>query len=225
MLSPAIEDYLKAIYKLQKRHGRVTTSAIAEKLTLSNATVTAMIKRLAKKRLLKHISYHGVVLTNDGEKIALKVIRRHRLVESFLKEVLGVDWDKVHVEAEKLEHFISDEILDRIDQVLGYPKADLHGDPIPTRDGKIESVEGNHPLSDVEVGRTVVISCVSDGDPNKLRYMAELGLFPGVSVGIRNKAPFEGDIFIKVGLSEHRLPKDVARNIYVARIEEKRGEN
>ncbi|HEY7534520.1 MAG TPA: metal-dependent transcriptional regulator [Thermodesulfobacteriota bacterium] len=225
MVSPAIEDYLKAIYKLQRQQGRVTTSAIAEKLTLSNATVTAMIKRLAKKKLLKHISYHGVVLTNNGEHIALKVIRRHRLVESFLKEVLGVDWDKVHVEAEKLEHFISDEILERIDHVLGYPKTDLHGDPIPTNDGKIESVEGNYPLSDVEVGRTVVISRVSDGDPDKLRFMAVLGLFPGVSVYIRDKAPFEGDIFIKVGLSEHHLPKDVARNIYVTQTHEKSIEN
>ncbi|MCI0453831.1 MAG: metal-dependent transcriptional regulator [Candidatus Dadabacteria bacterium] len=221
MVSPTIEDYLKAIYKLQKRHGRVTTSAIAEKLTLSNATVTAMIKRLAKKKLLKHISYHGVVLTNDGEQIALKVIRRHRLVESFLKEVLGVDWDKVHSEAEKLEHFISDEILERIDHVLGYPKTDLHGDPIPTKDGEIESVEGNQPLSDAEIGNTVVISCVSDGDPKKLRFMAQLGLFPGVSVGIRDKAPFEGDLFIRVGKYQHRLPREVARDIYVTQAKEK----
>ncbi len=97
MISPTIEDYLKTIYKLQKRQERVTTSAIAEKLALSNATVTVMIKKLAKEKLLKHISYHGVVLNEKGEKIALKVIRRHRLVELFLKEVLGLDWDKVHI--------------------------------------------------------------------------------------------------------------------------------
>lgn len=220
MISPTIEDYLKAIYKLQKRQERVTTSAIAEKLTLSNATVTVMIKRLAKEKLLKHISYHGVVLTDKGEKIALRVIRRHRLVELFLKEILGVDWAKVHVEAEKLEHFISDEILDRIDHVLGYPKTDPHGDPIPTGEGEIEDVEGNHPLADIEAGKTVVISSVSDGDPNKLRFMAELGLFPKVKVSIKDKSPFEGDLFIEVGSSEHRLPRDVARSIYVTQIGE-----
>jgi DtxR family transcriptional regulator, Mn-dependent transcriptional regulator len=217
MISPTIEDYLKTIYKLQKRQGRVTTSAIAEKLALSNATVTEMIKKLAREKFLKHISYHGAVLTEKGEKIALKVIRRHRLVELFLKEVLGLDWDKVHVEAEKLEHFISDEILDRMDHVLGYPKTDPHGDPIPTGEGKIEDIEGDRSLADIETGRTVVISSVSDGDPNKLRFMAELGLFPKVKVSIKDKSPFEGDLFIKVGSSEHRLPRDVARSIYVIR--------
>jgi DtxR family Mn-dependent transcriptional regulator len=219
MISPTIEDYLKTIYKLQKRQERVTTSAIAEKLALSNATVTVMIKKLAKEKLLKHISYHGVVLNEKGEKIALKVIRRHRLVELFLKEVLGLDWDKVHIEAERLEHFISDEILDRMDHVLGYPKTDPHGDPIPTGEGEIEETEENRSLADIEAGRTVVISSVSDGDPEKLRFMAELGLFPKVKVSIRDKSPFEGDLFIEVGSSEHRLPMDVARSIYVTQLE------
>lgn len=222
MISPAIEDYLKTIYKLQKGQGRVATSAIAEKLALSNATVTAMIKKLAREKFLKHISYRGVVLNEEGEKIALKVIRRHRLLELFLKEVLGLDWDKVHVEAEKLEHFISDEILDRMDHVLGYPKTDPHGDPIPTGEGKIEEVEGNRSLADMETGRTVVISSVSDGDPKMLRFMAELGLFPKVKVSIKDKSPFEGDLFIKVGSSEHRLPMDVARSIYVTQTGEER---
>jgi DtxR family Mn-dependent transcriptional regulator len=222
MISPTIEDYLKAIYKLQKRQERVTTSAIAQKLALSNATVTAMIKKLAKEKFLKHISYHGVVLTDKGDKIALKVIRRHRLVELFLKEILGLDWDKVHVEAEKLEHFISDEILDRMDHVLGYPKTDPHGDPIPTGEGKIEEVKENRSLADVEAGKTVVISSVSDNDPNKLRFMAELGLFPKAKVSIKDKSPFEGDLFIKVGSSEHRLPRDVAKSIYVTRTGEAR---
>jgi DtxR family Mn-dependent transcriptional regulator len=220
MISPTIEDYLKTIYKLQRRQGRVNTSAIAERLALSDATVTAMIKRLAKEKFLKHISYHGVVLTEKGEKIALRVIRRHRLVELFLKEVLGLDWDKVHVEAEKLEHFISDEILDRMDHVLGYPKTDPHGDPIPTGEGVIEEVEEGRSLADVETGRTVTISSVSDGDPKKLRFMAELGLFPKVKVRIEDKSPFEGDLFIKVGSSEHRLPRDVARSIYVTQTAE-----
>lgn len=215
MISPTIEDYLKAIYKLQKRRERVTTSAIAEKLAVSDATVTSMIKKLAKEKLLKHISYHGVVLTDKGEKIAIGVIRKHRLVELFLKEVLGLEWDKVHVEAEKLEHVISDEILERMDHVLGYPTIDPHGDPIPTGEGKIENVERNQCLADTEVGEAVVISRVSDDDPKKLRFMAELGLFPKVKVRITDKSPFEGDISIKIGTSYHRLPRDVAKNIYV----------
>jgi DtxR family Mn-dependent transcriptional regulator len=218
MISPTVEDYLKAIYKLQQHQVRVTTSAIAERLSLSNATVTAMIKKLAKKKLLKHISYHGVVLTSEGEKTALRVIRRHRLVELFLKEILGLEWDKVHLEAEKLEHVISDEILDRIEHVLGYPKTDPHGDPIPTKDGKVQSV-GDRSLADAEAGQTVVIKCVSDADPDKLRFMAKLGLFPGVRVGIKDKAPFEGGMFIEVGSSEYHLPTQVARNIYVAQKE------
>jgi DtxR family Mn-dependent transcriptional regulator len=222
IISPTVEDYLKAIYKLQRRQGRVTTSAIAEKLGLSNATVTAMIKKLARKKLLKHISYHGVILTAKGEQMALKVIRRHRLVELFLNEILGLEWDKVHVEAEKLEHVISDEILDRIDCVLGYPKTDPHGDPIPTKDGRIEGFKETLSLADTEVGDTVVINCVSDTDSDKLRYMAELGLFPGVSVNVRDKTPFGGDIFIRVGSSEHRLPVSVAKDIYVSQVSKER---
>ena len=215
MVSPTIEDYLKAIYKLQKRQERVTTSAIAERLGVSDATVTSMIKKLAKEKFLKHISYHGVVLTDKGEKIAIGVIRKHRLVELFLKEVLGLEWDKVHVEAEKLEHVISDEILKRMDHVLGYPTIDPHGDPIPTGEGKMESAERNQCLADTEVGDAVVISRVSDDDPEKLRFMAELGLFPKVVLHVTDKSPFEGDISIKIGKSYHRLPRDVAKNIYV----------
>lgn len=215
MHSSTIEDYLKAIYKLQKREKRVTTSAIAEKLAVTDPTVTAMIKKLAKGKYLKHISYHGVVLTEKGEKIAIGVIRKHRLVELFLKEVLGLEWDKVHIEAEKLEHVISDDILDRMDHVLGYPTIDPHGDPIPTGEGKIENVERNQCLADMEVGEEVVIGRVSDDDPNKLRFLAELGLFPKVKLRITDKSPFEGDLSIKVGSSDHRLPRDVAKSIYV----------
>src|SRR5919108_410297 len=196
MISPTVEDYLKTIYKLQKQDGKVSTSAIAQRLGVSNATVTGMVKKLAQKKFLKHISYHGVVLTIKGEKEAIKVIRRHRLVELFLKEVLGLPWDKVHAEAERLEHYISDEILDRIDHILGYPKTDPHGDPIPTKSGDIERVEQNT-LADINVGRTVVINSVSDADPNKLRFMVELGLVPGVSISIKSKAPFEGDLSLK----------------------------
>jgi len=215
MISPTVEDYLKTIYKLQKQDEKVSTSAIAEKLELSNATVTAMVKRLAEKKLLNHISYHGVVLTDEGRKTALGVIRRHRLVESFLREVLDLPLYKVHAEAEKLEHVISDELLDRIDCILGYPKTDPHGDHIPTRDGRMPDSQESCPLVDVEAGKTVVIDSVSDSDPNKLQFMSKLGLFPGVVINISDKPAFGGDLFIKVGSSEHRLPRGVAKNIFV----------
>ncbi|HEX3034332.1 MAG TPA: metal-dependent transcriptional regulator [Thermodesulfobacteriota bacterium] len=135
--------------------------------------------------------------------------------ELFLKEVVGLPWDKIHGEAEKLEHVISDELLDRIDHILGYPKTDPHGGHIPTKDGRMPDSQENCPLVDVEVGKTVVIDSVSDNDPNKLQFMSKLGLFPGVIVHITDKPPFDGDLFIKVGLSEHRLPKEVAKNIFV----------
>ena len=215
MISPAAEDYLKTIYKLQKQDEKVSTSAIAEKLELSNATVTAMIKKLAEKKFLKHVSYHGVVLTDNGRKTALGVIRRHRLVELFLKEILGLPWDKVHAEAEKLEHVVSDELLDRMDHILGYPKIDPHGDHIPTKDGMMPDPQENCPLIDVEAGKTVVIDSVSDSDPDKLQFMSKIGLFPGVAIHVSDKPPFEGDLFIKVGSSEHRLPREVAKSIFV----------
>ncbi|HEX3034329.1 MAG TPA: metal-dependent transcriptional regulator [Thermodesulfobacteriota bacterium] len=220
MISPTVEDYLKTIYKLQKQDGKVSTSAIAQRLGVSNATVTGMVKKLAEKKFLKHVSYHGVVLTGKGEKEAIKVIRRHRLVELFLKEILGLPWDKVHAEAERLEHYISDEIMDRMDHILGYPKTDPHGDPIPTKSGDIERVEQNT-LAEVEVGKAVVINSVSDADPSKLRFMVDLGLLPGVSVSIKSKAPFEGDLSIRVGESEYNVPLEVARNIYVTQAQEK----
>ena len=144
----------------------------------------------------------------------------HRLVELCLKEILGLPWDKVHAEAEKLEHYISDEILDRIDHILGYPKTDPHGDPIPTKSGDIERVEQNT-LADVKVGKTVVINSVSDADPNKLRFMVNLGLVPGVSISVKSKAPFEGDLSLKVGESEYNVPLEVAKNIYVTQAGDK----
>jgi len=215
MISPTIEDYLKAIYKLQKGKEKVTTSSIAERLQLSNATVTSMIKKLAKEKFVKHMSYHGVVLTEIGQKTAVEVIRRHRLVELFLKEILELEWDKVHDEAEKLEHYISDELLESIDRVLGYPKADPHGDPIPTKSGDIEKAVNNYTLAEAEVGKKLVINSVSDGDPNKLRFMLKVGLLPGVSISIKNKTPFEGDLDIKVGNSHYHIPLAVAKKIFV----------
>jgi len=226
MISPTVEDYLKAVYKLQIGKEKVTTSAIAERLNLSNASVTSMIKKLSRQKFVKHISYRGVVLTEKGEKEAINVIRRHRLVELFLKEILKLDWDKVHDEAERLEHYISNEILDTIDRILDYPNTDPHGDPIPNKNGDFGSFPQNNSLDDVNVGETVIISCVSDREPKKLQFMLKLGLLPGVSITIRNRTPFDGDMDIKVGKSECHLPVAVAKSIFVTQGDEKlKGEN
>lgn len=219
MIGRTIEDYLKAIYKLKSCQRRATTSAIARKLGVSDPTVSEILKKLAKEKYLKHISYRGVVLTDKGEKLAIDVIRKHRIVELFLNEILGLAWDKVHVEAEKLEHVISEEVLARMDYVLGYPKVDPHGDPIPSGKGEIENVEIIQTLAETEVGEPVAISRVSDDDPGKLRIMAGLGLYPSVHLRITDKFPFDGDITVKVGKLRHRLPRDVAENIYVTQTE------
>ncbi len=171
MISQTIEDYLKAIYKLQKTEGKVFTLAVAERIGVSAASVTVMLKKLAKMNLLKHTPYQGAILTEKGERIALNVIRRHRLSELFLNEFEGLSWDKLDAEVEKLEHVISEELADRIEEVLGYPKTDPHGDPIPTKGGGLEEVFYES-LVDSEVGQTVIIRRVSDNSSEILRYIA-----------------------------------------------------
>src|SRR3990170_1231696 len=137
MYTESIENYLKAIYEIQKEKGKVSTNALSEKLGVAPASVTSMIKKLSEKKLLTHKRYQGVKLTQSGSKIALEVIRHHRLVELYLAEALGVPWDQVHEEAEKWEHVLSEELEERMDQALGHPTTDPHGAPIPSRDGKV----------------------------------------------------------------------------------------
>lgn len=221
MISQAVGDYLKVIYKLQKQHGKVSTSAIAEKIGVSDASVTSMIKKLAKMNLLKHSSYQGVELTEAGEKYALEIIRHHRLLESYLKEALGFSWDKVDAEAEKLEHVISEEFEDKMDELLGYPRLDPHGDPIPTRDGVVHE-EDYERLCDVEEGRSVTIRRVSDSNPEVLKYLGDLGLFPNVKITILKREPFNGPLTLKVGIEQRTIGNQLAGNIFVSSILAKR---
>ena len=213
--SPAVEDYLKVIYKLQTNDQKVTTSAIAERLGVVPASVTNMIKQLDQMRLLTHTRYQGVELTPLGEKVALEVIRHHRLLELYLTEVLGFSWDKVDAEAETLEHFISEELEERLAVALGHPTHDPHGDPIPSKDGTIE--ESHHDaLSDVESGQSAIIRRVSDRDPEVLRYLSSLGLTPQTHVTILSKAPFGGPLMIDVGGEQHAISRELASLIRVA---------
>ena len=217
MLSQAAEDYIKAIYKLQTR-GAVTTNAVAKALDVSSASVTNMLKRLADMRLLEYVSYKGVKLTPSGRKIALEVIRHHRLIELYLSEVMGYSWDEVHDEAERLEHHISEVFEDKIFEMLGFPEIDPHGAPIPSKEGEILESE-LLPLTVAEPGQVVTIKRVSDANPDMLRYMSEMGLVLQVTVEVLSKAPFNGPLTIKVGETEQIVWREVARSIYVALAE------
>jgi len=219
MVSQSIEDYLKTIYKLGRSGERVTTSAIAERMEVSPASVTNMIKKLADMNLLTHEPYRGVTLTGAGTKIALETIRHHRLLELYLADALGIPWDKVHDEAEKLEHVLSEELEAAIADALGDPLIDPHGAPIPTLEGEFDEPQ-HTPLSDVEAGQTVVIRQVSDADAAKLRYLATLGLFPDTAIEIVDVAPFEGPLTLRVGDEEHIVGRELARDVYVTRIPE-----
>ena len=213
MLSQAVEDYLKAIYKLQG-DGAASTSDIAKAMKVSSASATNMVKRIAQMGLAKHESYRGVTLTETGRKVALEIIRHHRLLETYLKEVMGYSWENLHEEAEQLEHHISEEFEDKIEAMLGYPTHDPHGDPIPTRDGQIAATTTDA-LADAEVGLPLTIERVSDEDPELLTYLESLGLLPRTAVTILEKAPFDGPIKLAVGEKEETIGFSVARSMFV----------
>lgn len=178
--SRAVEDYLKAVYKLEQAGDPVSTTALAEELARSAASVTNMVKSLAAQGLLRHTPYRGVLLTASGKAAALRIIRRHRVIELYLIERLGFSWEDVHAEAERLEHAASEALIDRMAQALGEPSIDPHGSPIPTRDGELARTEWI-PLAELKRGRGVVRE-VSDRSPRTLRELAALGLFPGTRI-------------------------------------------
>jgi len=197
-LSRSVEDYLKVIYSLSAQGTAASTSDIASALDVQPASVSGMIKRLAESGYLKHVPYRGVRLTPAGTREALRIIRRHRILETYLSERLGYSWDDVHEEAERLEHAASDELIDRMAAALENPRHDPHGAPIPTRSGDVETTE--HPrLSEVEAGRSVQIRAVRDDDSDRLRYMESRGLLPGVLLAIASRAPFNGPLTVRIG--------------------------
>jgi DtxR family Mn-dependent transcriptional regulator len=213
--SEAVEDYAKAIYALRGRgEGPVGTSALAERLGVAPGTVTAMLKRMSELGLVEHQPYHGVTLTPTGERVALEVIRHHRLLETFLNETLDVPWDRVHNEAEVLEHYISEELEERIAEALGDPSHDPHGDPIPDRDLLLHDARST-PLDGLEVGRTATIARVSDSDPEMLRFLSERGIRPGVQLTVREQKPFGGPLVIEVEGREHSIGGELAARVLV----------
>jgi DtxR family Mn-dependent transcriptional regulator len=213
----AIEDYAKAIYALARRgEGPVGTSELAERLGVTPASATAMLKRLDDLGLVRHQPYRGVTLTGAGEKVALEVIRHHRLLESYLSEALGMPWDRVHEEAEVLEHYISEELEGLMAAKLGQPSHDPHGDPIPGPDLAPLADEGDTPLESLEAGQLATFARVSDGDPEMLRYLAERGIRPGVQLKLTGRQPFGGPVVIEVGGREHALGGELVRRMRVA---------
>ena len=213
-ITPAMEDYLKAVYRLGSDGGAVTTQRLADELGISGPSVTNMVKRLDELKMLEHTRYHGVVLTTAGERVALEVLRHHRLLEVYLAESLGYPWDEVHEEAERLEHLLSDKLEQSIDRALGHPTFDPHGAPIPTAEGKMPALS-NRRLSDLGVGEVATVEQVSDRDPEQLRYLGTLGLVPGKRVELRERLPFEGPFRLLVGSEEHLIGAPLARIVYV----------
>jgi DtxR family Mn-dependent transcriptional regulator len=213
-LSQAMENYLRAIFEVLEREERATTSALAGRLGVAAASVTAMIKKLSQLRLITYEPYQGVRLTPAGERAALEIIRHHRLLELYLSEALGVPWEQVHTEAEKLEHVISEDLEDRIATALGDPAFDPHGSPIPARDGTMQRVKTRR-LSTVTVGETVTVVEVSDRDPKLLRYLGDLQLYPGTVVQITAVEPFEGPLVLQVDGREIMLGRQAADGVRV----------
>jgi len=212
-ITGAMEDYLKAIYKLRGDRGPVLTSAVAAQMGVSPASATNMIKRLARLRLVTHTPYHGLALTPAGERIALETIRHHRLLELYLAQHLGVSLDKVDREAERLEHVLSEDVEARIAATLGNPTRDPHGDPIPGKDGTLHDVR--HPtLLHLPLGETGVVDRVSDRKPDLLRRLAGLGILPGVAVRMLAHRPGR-DVHVDLAGRELVLPRDLAEGVYI----------
>jgi DtxR family Mn-dependent transcriptional regulator len=212
----AVEDYAKALHALAKRSdGPVTTSALAERLGVSPGSVTSMLKRMGEMGLVAHEPYRGATLTAEGERVALEVIRHHRLLESYLTDVLGMPWDRVHDEAEVLEHYISEELEERIAAALGDPARDPHGDPIPDRDLEVASERGI-PLAELETGGSGTLARVSDSDPEMLRFLAERKIRPGSEIRVGEREPFGGSVAIEVDGKPHAIGAELARRMVIA---------
>lgn len=218
LLTESIEDYLVTIYRLSRNQDsqRVSTSAIAQALLVSAPSVTSMIqKKLAHLDLVDYERHRGVTLTPLGERIALQILRHHRVVELYLAEILDLPWDQVHDEAHRLEHAMSPTLIDRMAAALGDPLVDPHGDPIPRKDGTVLHA-GLAPLYEANLGRTVIVRRIRDQSSDVLRYLGEIGLVPGTAVEVLARAPLDGPLTVRIGKTQQTLGRDLACNVLVA---------
>lgn len=210
----AQEDYLKALYQLHGDTRPVPTRELAQRLGISSPSVSEMVTRLSAQGMVEHDRYRGQQLTREGRKVALELVRHHRLLEMFLVQVLSYSWDEVHEEAERLEHVISERMEQRIFELLGRPELDPHGHAIPTLAGKVRPVS-NRPLSECRAGEKVVVQGVSDDDPDKLRELDRRGLLPGTRIDVTAESSFEGPVEIRVKGRKVNVPLGLARAVFV----------
>lgn len=217
-LTRSVEDYLKAIYRISRGELPAATSDIAELLGLSAPSVSGMIRRLSEQGLLEHVPYRGVLLTPAGRRVALRMIRRHRLIEAYLVEFLGYSWDTVHDEAERLEHAVSDVLIERIAQALGNPRFDPHGDPIPGPDGTIDELAYT-PLAEIPVGESAEIRRVDTSQAERLRFLEQTGLKPGTLVQVLERQPFHGPTTVRAGNERQIIGHELAQQVLCVRAE------
>ncbi len=217
-LTRSVEDYLKVIYHLSLDGQPASTSAIAQVLDLAPPSVSGMIRRLSEQGLLAHVPYRGVVLTEEGRVAALRMVRRHRIIEAYLVDRLGYAWDTVHQEAERLEHAVSDELIERMAAALGNPEFDPHGDPIPDVHGRVRE-EPSAPLSEAPAGEWLEVRRVDTSHPDRLRFLAEAGLTPGALVRVASRQPFDGPITLDRNGELQVIGHDLARLVLCARRE------
>ncbi|HWC11766.1 MAG TPA: metal-dependent transcriptional regulator [Acidimicrobiales bacterium] len=215
MATESVQDYLKAVYVLQSYGQEVTTSRIAARLGVAAPSVSAMVKKLVADGLARHAPYREVRLTEEGEAAALAVVRRHRLVESYLHDALGLRWDEIHDEAEILEHSVSERVVDAMDRALGHPSRDPHGDPIPPKRGRHREVP-DEPLAGVPIGARVRVERVSDQDAAVLRHLARLRVVPGAEVTVADHDPFGGPLWVRVGSRRPALGAELVSAIFVS---------
>jgi DtxR family Mn-dependent transcriptional regulator len=214
MAGNAVEDYVKAIYKLSLTNKKVTPTMVAEEQGVTQAAVTKMVRRLKELKLVHYDRPRGLSLSPAGERIALEVIRHHRLIELYLTEALGYTWDQVHAEAEKLEHVISEQFEDQIEKVLGYPTRDPHGAPIPSREGHVE-VADTTVLAELKPGEQGVIERVNDDDAGMLAFLGGIGMYPGTAVEMIGQEPYGGPYNIKVSGRDRAVGLEIANNVFI----------
>ena len=222
MPSISVENYLKYIYELGASEKKVSTNTLAEKLKIAPASVTAMVKKLSANGFLRHVPYQGVEVTEKGKRSALRIIRKHRLWEMFLVEVLHFSWDKIHDEAEEFEHIMSERMEEKIDEVLGHPVIDPHGDPIPSKAGTIKEID-YEPLSRIEEATPVRVVRVNDAHPELLEYIAKIGLALSTKISVVERMDFDNSFRVKIGNKKHLLSQKMADSIFVQRLQKRQG--
>ena len=215
MKNISTENYLSEIYKLEQSKIKVKTNIIAKKLDISNAAVTDMLKKLSSNGLILYERYKNIQLTQTGKDYAAVIVRRHRIWEIFLNQIVGLPWDKVHDEAHRLEHSSSDELIDRIEEMLNYPEFDPHGDPIPAKDGSIPKLKESTNLSKVKIGEWGKVIRVNDYDNEFLNYLSRIGLKLGKKITVKDKLNFDNSLLIKIGNNQINISAKLASNIFI----------